>query len=63
MDIAAWSTSFSMAQTQQAVEITMLKKVMEMQETQAQALVENLQAVTVAAAPAPSFGHRLDMLI
>ena len=52
-----------MAQTQQAVEITMLKKVMEMQETQAQALVENLQAVTAAAAPAPSFGHRLDMLI
>ncbi len=61
MDIAAWSTQYSMAQTQQAVEIAMLKKTMETQEAQALALVENLQTAT-AAAPAPSFGHQLDIL-
>ncbi|MCI9576794.1 MAG: putative motility protein [Clostridiales bacterium] len=56
--IAAASIGMSMAQTQQAASISVMKKVMDSQETQAAALIENLQAAN----PAPSFGHQLDVL-
>lgn len=61
MDLAAVgqiSTQMHMAQTQQAVGVSLTKKVMDTQETQAAALIESLEA----AVPTQSFGHKLDVL-
>lgn len=53
--IGAASTAMAMAQTQQAVGVTMTRKAMDMQETQAAALIETMQQ----ASPAPAT-HLLD---
>lgn len=57
--IAAMSTSMHMAQAQEAVSVALMKEVMNSQEAQVSALVNDLQAAN----PAPSFGHQLDVLV
>ena len=61
MDVtAAGAMSIAMNQSQlmQAVNISVMKKVMDLQETQVASLVEDLQQV----APPPS-GHQLDFIV
>lgn len=41
--IGAGSTAMAMAKTQQSVDVAMTKKVMDLQETQAAALIETMQ--------------------
>lgn len=53
MDIAALSTSLSMAKLQQSVEVSVLKKAMDSQGQAALQLLDTLP-------PATSFGHLLD---
>lgn len=55
--IGAASIQMSLAKTQQAVDVTMVKKAMDIQETQAAALIDSLQNA------GPSFGHRIDVRI
>ncbi|MCI8649954.1 MAG: putative motility protein [Anaerotruncus sp.] len=59
MDIAAMSIDMSLAKTQNAVGIAMTKKAMDLQQTEAAAMVEMLASVPTAS---PSFGHSLDIL-
>lgn len=60
MAIAAMSVQMGLAQTQQAVDVTMTKKAMNLQESQAAALLDSLQT----AIPTPnSYGHQVDMYI
>lgn len=54
MDIAALSTNLSMAQTMQAVEVSVLKKAMDFEGSAALKLIESMP-------PAPSFGHLMDL--
>ena len=55
--IGAISIAMHQSQLQQAVDVTMARKVMDLQETQAAALIRDLQQ----ASPAP--GHQLDILV
>ncbi len=52
------SIAMNQSQLMQAVNISVMKKVMDLQETQVASLVEDLQQV----APPPS-GHQLDILV
>lgn len=52
--VGAASISMNMARTQQAVDISVTKKAMDFQETQATQLIQQMQNA------APSFGHALD---
>ena len=56
--IAALSTSMSMAEAQQSAAVSVMKEVMDTQEAQAAALIQNLQAVNFT----PAFGSKLDVL-
>lgn len=56
MDIAALSMNMSSNKLSQGVEIAVLKKAMDAQETSAQAMIESIQST-------PSFGHLLDIKI
>ena len=58
--IAAVSMRMSAESVEQALEITMLKKAMELQQTIAAQTLQALQAVPVSS---PSFGHKLDVLV
>ncbi|MEG0877711.1 MAG: YjfB family protein [Oscillospiraceae bacterium] len=51
--IAAVSMSLSSAKTLQAVNVSMLKKTMDLQQTQMSSLLNTMRS-------APSFGHKLD---
>lgn len=55
--VGAASIEMSLASTQQAVGLTMVKKTMDLQEAQAAALNQMMQQA------APSFGHLLDVRI
>lgn len=55
--IGAMSIDMSMSNLQQSVNISVMKGAMEVQQTQATALIESIQSMPV------SFGHRLDMYI
>lgn len=55
--IAAASTSMSMARVQQDVGTTMLRKTMDIQQASCDSLIQSMSSV------APSFGHRLDILV
>ena len=61
MNIAALSMGLSAAKYQQAVDISVTKKAMSLQETQAAALIESLQ--TAIPQQPVSFGHQLDVLV
>ncbi len=56
MSVAATSIENSLAQVQQDVSISLLKKTMDSQESQATQLIQQM-------APPPSFGHKLDVYI
>lgn len=61
MDIAAVGAAtihWELAQTQQAVAVSLLDKSMDSQSALMQEMVQDFQAAN----PAPSFGHRLDVL-
>lgn len=63
MDLSSVGTAsiqMHLSQTQQAVGVSLLKKSMDQQETQADALIQSLQA---AAPAAPPSGHKLDRMI
>lgn len=57
--IGAMSIQMHLAQTQQSVDVSMTKKAMDLQETQASAMIDALEASVPVA---PSFGHQLDVL-
>ena len=57
MSVGAMSIAMHQAQLQQATDVLMMRKVMDLQESQAAALVESLSQ----AAP-PASGHHLDLL-
>ncbi|MCI8405558.1 MAG: putative motility protein [Oscillospiraceae bacterium] len=59
MDIAAMSMQMSMAQVQEAANISVMRKAMDMQETQMANLLQNLEA----AAPAVHTGHKLNIVV
>lgn len=54
--ISSASIDWSMAKTQQAVGVAMVKKVMDQQEIQGNAIIQQMQQVT------SSFGHQLDIM-
>lgn len=54
--IGAISIGMHQAETQQAVNVSLLKKTMDSQEAQALNLIDNMM-------PAQSFGHQLDVLV
>lgn len=58
MDIAALSVAMSSASTQQAVQISMLRKSMDQQESQVQTLVQDMMASTP-----PAEARLLDMRV
>ena len=58
--IARASMSLSSARMEEAVEVAMLKKAMEMEQMIAAQLIQSLQAVPP---PPVSFGHKLDVLV
>lgn len=55
--ISSASIDWNLAQTQQAVGIAMTKEVMNQQELQASAVIQQMQQLS------PSFGHQLDILV
>lgn len=57
LSVGAMSIAMHQSQLQQAVNLSVMKKVMNLQETEAAALIENLQE-----ALPPSSGHQLDIL-
>ena len=57
MDIAAASIGMRLTQVQQSVQTSMLKKTMDSQEAQAQALIAEMMP---PAQPAPLGGHIID---
>lgn len=59
MDIAAMSIDMSLTKVQSSVGVAMMKEMMNMQQVEANAIEQLLQT---SAAPAPSFGHALDIL-
>ena len=61
MDVAALGAAtigWKMAQTQQAVQVSLLDKTMDSQSSLMQEMVQDFQTAN----PVPSFGHRLDVL-
>ena len=58
MAVGALSIAMHQTQLQQATDVLMMRKAMDLQETQATALIEDLQQ----AVPSPS-GHQLDILV
>lgn len=54
--ISAASVDWNMAKTQQAVGVAMVKKVMDQQEIEANAIIQQMQQIT------PSSGHQLDIM-
>ena len=54
--IASASIALSLAQTQQAAGVAVTKKIMEQQELQGNAIIQQMQQLP------PSFGHQLDIL-
>lgn len=56
--IGAATIDWKMAQTQQAVQVSLLDKSMDSQSALMQEMVQDFQAAN----PVPSFGHRLDVL-
>lgn len=54
--VAAASISFSSAKVMQQANLTMMKKTMELQESQVASLISSVQSTPVA----PSFGHSLN---
>ena len=55
--IAATSVNMYQSQTQQAVDVAVIKKVMDVQEAAAASLIETLKE------PVPSFGNILDIKV
>lgn len=56
--IAAASITMHQSQLQQAVSVTMMRKAMDLQESQAAAMIQSLQQPAAAGVP----GQRLDLL-